>query len=222
MSDRPGSANIAPTHRQWERLRRLTYLRDETGPLDELRGVLVEIGAVSPVPLPTSSRDSSPTLEAGALADTCLDLARHLLEGRVSGADGDLARRLCRRAYAFANTSDGWPISLPVTESGRIAVGLVFRSLSGAIEGRSTGGRRRCPAHGCPGWLVGVLWETGQQLHVCSEGWHHDPESCELRIVGGGEISARFVSPPPLGVPPRPRREWPPRSQLERRPAWAT
>ena len=130
-------------------------------------------------------------------------------------------QRLCRRAYALALTIDGWPTAVPLLGDGRVQVGLRVRSLTGEMEGRTTGGRRRCPAHGCPGWLVGVLWESGQQLHICSEGWHYDPETTELRVVGGGEISARFVSPEPLGVPPWPREQWIPREELVSRPAWS-
>jgi hypothetical protein len=46
-------------------------------------------------------------------------------------------------------------------------------------------------------------------MHICSEGWVYDPATQEVRVTGGGEISARYVSPKPLGTPPRPREEWP-------------
>jgi hypothetical protein len=62
---------------------------------------------------------------------------------------------------------------------------------------------------------------TPQQLHICSEGWHFDPDSLELRIVGGGEISARFVTPRPFGEPPLPKSEWPSRAELLKRKAWS-
>jgi hypothetical protein len=51
-------------------------------------------------------------------------------------------------------------------------------------------------------------------MHICSEGWEFDPAANEVRITGGGEISARFVSPPPEGTPPLPRSEWPDPSEL--------
>ena len=112
-----------------------------------------------------------------------------------------------------------WPTEFPVTPDGHVAKGLVVWSLSGEIEGRTTGGRRPCIAD-CPGWFIGVKWETGQQMHICSEGWEYDPETGSVRVTGGGEISARFVSPKPLGTPPLPRSEWPDRSALG--PAWQT
>ena len=113
-----------------------------------------------------------------------------------------------------------WPEEFPVAPHGRVERGLVVRSLSGKIEGRTTGGRRPCISLGCPGWFIGVKWETGQQMHICSEGWRYDPATKEVRVAGGGEISARFVSPKPLGVAPLPRSEWPSRSELG--PAWRT
>ena len=101
----------------------------------------------------------------------------------------------------------GWPPNFPIESSGGVAQGLVVRSVSGAIEGRTTGSRRRCSSTNCPGWFIGVLWESGQQAYLCSEGWRYDPASRTVRVVDGGEISARFVSPAPLGIePPPPRR----------------
>ena len=111
-----------------------------------------------------------------------------------------------------------WPAVFPVDAGGRVARGLAVRSLSGTIEGRTTGGRRPCISEGCPGWFIGVKWETGQQLHICSEGWRYDPDTRTVQVTGGGEISARFVSPKPLGTPPAPPSEWPERSALG--PAW--
>jgi hypothetical protein len=40
------------------------------------------------------------------------------------------------------------------------------------------------------------------------------------RITGGGEISARVISPPPLGVDPLPKEEWPTRAALAKRKGW--
>ncbi len=102
-----------------------------------------------------------------------------------------------------------WPMDFPVAETGQVQEGLVVRSRSGEVEGRTTGARRRCASRTCPGWFITVSWETGQMMHICSEGWKYDPALNEVRVVGGGEISARVVSPAPYGTPPRPRAEWP-------------
>lgn len=177
----------------------------------------------SPAPDAPLTATMIPTL---SLPETCRYITAiirgaRFVDGLVeSEVNNGHLQNLCRRAYALALTEDGWPVALETGPDGRVPVGLRFVSLSGAIEGRTTGGRRRCPAT-CPGWLVGVLWETGQQMHICTEGWHFDPLSRELRVVGGGEISARFVSPPPLGEPPRPREQWPSRDELARSAAWA-
>jgi hypothetical protein len=93
-------------------------------------------------------------------------------------------------------------------------------SLSGNIEGRTTGARLRCLSIGCPGWFIGVTWETGQGFRPCSQGWRYDPVTKTVRITGGGEISARFVAPAPLGTPPLPREQWPPRDLLVKRMGW--
>ena len=113
-----------------------------------------------------------------------------------------------------------WPTTFPIEPSGGVAEGLVVRSVSGAIEGRTTGSRRRCSSTNCPGWFIGVLWESGQQTYLCSEGWRYDPASRTVRVVDGGEISARFVSPAPLGIEPLPRTEWPARAALAHRKGW--
>lgn len=207
-----------PTTAQWGRLRRLSFVLDaatgrtaDSGPAAELRRLIEEMGLLDSIQTGEELGSVCSLLRGIVAADRFTDEVR---SGEV--------QRLCRRAFTVACTSDGWPTTLPCTAGGRLAVGLVFRSLSGEIEGRTTGGRRRCPAHRCPGWLVGVSWETGQQTHLCSEGWHHDTESGEIRIVGGGEISARFVSPRPLGVQPLPRSQWPTREHLRTRAAWST
>jgi hypothetical protein len=108
----------------------------------------------------------------------------------------------------------GWPPDFPLREDGSVSEGIVVYSRSGAIEGRTTGSRRRCISTGCPGWFIGVRWETGQLLYPCSQGWRYFPDEQVVRIIDGGEISARFVSPEPLGPPPLPREQWPPRSEL--------
>ena len=107
-----------------------------------------------------------------------------------------------------------WPEGFPVHTDGKIAEGLVVLSISGEIEGRTTGARRPCISHGWPGWFITVSWETGQLMHICSEGWRYDPAKNEVRVVAGGELSARVVSPRPLGTPPRPNDEWPSPSAL--------
>lgn len=115
----------------------------------------------------------------------------------------------------------GWPSNFPVDPDGRVQAGIVVRSLSGEIEGRTSGGRTRCYTKTCPGWFIWVVWETGQEMKPCSEGWAYDPVTNEVRVTGGGEISARFVSPPPLGEPPLPRDQWPTRAELaEKHPCW--
>lgn len=113
-----------------------------------------------------------------------------------------------------------WPAEFPLRDDGTVEVGLIVQSLSGEIEGRTTGGRSRCRSTGCPGWFIYVSWETGQSMQICSEGWTYDPASRGVRVTGGGEISARFVSPPPLGVPPASRSDWPTRESLATRKGW--
>lgn len=113
-----------------------------------------------------------------------------------------------------------WPAEFPVNADGTVEEGLVVLSRSGTIEGRTTGARLRCSSIGCPGWFIGVSWETGQRMRPCSEGWNFDPTTKTIRITGGGEISARVVSPRPLGTPPRPRDQWPSRASLARGKGW--
>ncbi len=108
----------------------------------------------------------------------------------------------------------GWPSEFPLHDDGTVAEGIVVWSQSHTIEGRTTGSRRRCTTTTCPGWFIGVRWETGQMLFPCSEGWKYTAETNEVAITGGGEISARFVAPEPLGTPPLPKEQWPSRSQL--------
>ena len=144
------------------------------------------------------------------------------IEGELVGQLNDgLVQRLCRRAYFLTLTVDDWPSHFPINSEKSIDVGLVCRSIDGTIEGRTEGDRRRCPSKQCCGWLVGVRWEDGQLLRICSEGWHFDPVKKELNVVGGGQISARVVSPKPLGRPPLPRDAWPSRSELMKFRAWS-
>ena len=114
----------------------------------------------------------------------------------------------------MSSSDDGWPGGFPVTAAGTVAEGIPVFSRTEGIEGRTTGSRRKCASAGCAGWFIGVRWETGQMMYVCSEGWTYDRANRIVRITGGGEISARVVSPKPLGTPPLRREEWPPRSAL--------
>lgn len=196
--------------------------------LDALRALVYEMGLVL--------RDNERTADepSGNLAQRELDsdetrraltaifhADRHVGGLFISHVTTKLVQQLCRHAYGLSVFQDGWPRHLPFTESGRIRTGIVVKSIDGNIEGRTTGGRRKCPSNRCNGWLVGVHWQTGQQLHICTEGWHYDAQADELRVIGGGSISARFVSPKPLGVEPLPRREWPARADLMRTKAWS-
>lgn len=113
-----------------------------------------------------------------------------------------------------------WPAGFPVLAEGAVEEGVVVRSKSGEIEGRTTGARLPCITHGCAGWFIGVRWETGQLMRICSEGWRYDPDLGEVRVTGGGEISARFVAPAPLGTPPAPKGSWPDRATLARWKGW--
>ena len=117
---------------------------------------------------------------------------------------------------------DGWPTDFPLVGNAKIAEGIRVKSLSGAITGMTTGNRRRCSATSskCPGWFIEVIWETGQRLLPCSEGWHFDADSATVSIIGGGEISARFITPKPLGTNPAPRNEWPSRKHLMTMRGW--
>jgi hypothetical protein len=124
------------------------------------------------------------------------------------------------RAQAHKSSPGRWPAELPLTEDGKVEEGLVVRSRSGEIEGRTTGARIRCTSIGCPGWFVAVTWETGQALRPCSEGWTYDAATKIIQITGGGEISARVIGPPPLGVEPLPRDQWPARASLTKRKGW--
>jgi len=144
----------------------------------------------------------------------------------IEGSKYKFLTQEIRRLYSEAVCPrDGWPRMLPYSSEKQIKEGIPLFSVSGNIEGRATGSRRKCIAgksdsDKCPGWFIGVLWESGQQMYICSEGWHYDLETDRIDVIGGGEISARFVSPKPLGVPPLPRDVWPDRESLVRRKGW--
>jgi hypothetical protein len=199
-----------------------------TAELTELHELVYDMGLVSPQHDWTAHEfPERPTmreldLDATILFITGIFRADRFIDGLlISKVNAGLVQQLCRHAYGLTVFREGWPMQFPLLDSGRIRTGIVAKSLDGKIEGRTTGGRRRCPSNQCNGWLVGVHWETGQQLHICTEGWHYDPQADELRVIGGGPISARFVSPKPLGVLPLPRREWPTRAQLLKSKAWS-
>ncbi len=113
-----------------------------------------------------------------------------------------------------------WPAAFPVLGEKAVTEGVVVRSLSGEIEGWTTGSRRRASPSGARVGSSGCGWETGQLMRICSEGWAFDPASGTVSVTGGGEISARFVAPKPLGTPPLPRSEWPTRAELQRFAGW--
>src|ERR1035438_5862843 len=106
--------------------------------------------------------------------------------------------QLVRAAYDHeVFNAKHWPKALETLDDQHVAKGVVVRSRTNTIEGRTTGGRQKCPSTSCSGWLIGVLWETGQQMHICSEGWHFEPSTNEIHVIGGGDISARCPPPPP-------------------------
>lgn len=90
---------------------------------------------------------------------------------------------------------------------------------AGRVEGRTTGGRRPCAAPSCGGWFIGVKWETGQQMFLCSRGWSFDPDRRTVTMtLGSGlsttmatdRVSVRALAPD--------RSNWPDRAALG--PAW--
>src|SRR3954469_25861335 len=53
------------------------------------------------------------------------------------------------RAASHKDSPGLWPADFPIDEAGKVEEGLVVRSKSGDIEGRTTGDRRRCTSVGC-------------------------------------------------------------------------
>jgi len=89
------------------------------------------------------------------------------------------------------------------------------------IEGRTTGSRQACRTTGCPGWLLGVNWESEHDTrYPCSKGWTFDAATGTVSISDGGEISARAFGTAPPSTNPTPRWEWPERSSLATRAGW--
>ncbi len=123
---------------------------------------------------------------------------------------------------------DQWPADYPVDADGRVARGIPVWSLpvdvdgvSGLVEGRTTGGRMVCAAPSCGGWFIGVKWETGQQMFLCSRGWVYDAAANVVRMTGGDGLSTTVATDRPnVRAAPPPRVEWPDRAELG--PAWKT
>ena len=117
---------------------------------------------------------------------------------------------------------------LPVSPDGRVPTGVPVLSRSGRIEGRTTGGRRRCGTPGCSAWLLAVSWRTGQRTFVCTAGVRvdvptpgpddptSDPSSFLITILEGAELTGR----PEPGPEPLPESQWPEPADLIG-PAWA-
>jgi Zn ribbon nucleic-acid-binding protein len=146
---------------------------------------------------------------------TCTECGTWLQFGALPPKEPSRARVRAHKA-----SPGRWPEDLPVDDAGKVEEGLVVWSKSGALEGRTTGVRQRCTSVGCPGWFVAVTWETGQALRPCTQGMEYDTATRSLRVTGGGEISARFVSPAPMGIDPLPKEEWPAREALAKRKGW--
>ena len=116
---------------------------------------------------------------------------------------------------------DEWPRDLPRSGEGTDP-GIPVWSLpvevvgfSGLVEGRTTGGCVACQASSCGGWQIGVRWETGQLMHLCSRGWTYDPATRSIRITAGTGLSTTTATDRPnTRKPPPPRSEWPSRSLL--------
>ncbi len=121
---------------------------------------------------------------------------------------------------------DEWPTDYPVGTDDRVASGIPVWSLpievdgfSGLVEGRTTGGRRVCAAPSCGGWFIGVKWETGQQMFLCSRGWVYDPAERVVRMTAGKGLSTTVATDRPnVRAASPPRSEWPDRDELG--PAW--
>ena len=196
---------------------------------EQLHECLYDIGIVAPEHL--SSLDLEVDLNVDVTLFDQVELERvvtwvcradRFVEGWLTdGFNTKFLTKALRRMYLLTVCAEnGWPQLLPCSSENQIEEGITLLSLSGTIEGRTTGSRRKCSARNCPGWFIGVLWETGQQMYICSEGWHYDAQNHQIDVIGGGEISARYVSPKPLGVPPLPRDEWPDRELLAHRKGW--
>lgn len=129
-------------------------------------------------------------------------------------------------SFAVVVERDEWLCGPPLQPDGRVTVGIPVWSLpvdveghTGEVEGRTTGGRRTCPARSCGGWQVGVRWETGQLMYLCSRGWRYDAASNTMRMTAGTALSTTTASDRAnTRADPAPRSKWPDRDALG--PAW--
>jgi hypothetical protein len=201
-------------------------LSDEATRLHEL---FYELEIVSPENMPQHDYVADLKTNVAALQEkelqqliTWVCRADRFAEGWLADAfnSGTLTRALRRLYFLTLCNEDGWPILFNHETDNSVPEGIPVFSLNEQIEGRTTGSRRKCASKECPGWFIGVLWETGQQMYLCSEGWHYDHVKQRIDVVGGGKISARFISPKPSGVEPLPQAEWPTRSDLINRKGW--
>ena len=201
---------------------------ETTREVDELHQLVYDLELVSPEynwmdhPIPEDKKAELLDLDETKMAITGIFRGDRFIDGLLaSNINSKRVQELCRRAYFLELTRDNWPTHFPLNSDGSIQVGLVCRSIDGKIEGRTEGDRRKCPSQQCLGWLVGVRWEDGQLLRICTAGWHFDPVKRELTVVGGGPISARVVSPKPLGRKPLPRELWPTKAELRKFRSWS-
>lgn len=115
------------------------------------------------------------------------------------------------------NSPGDWPAEFPVNPDGYVEEGLVVWSRLGLVEGRTTGARLRVLLDRVPRLIHRCHVGDGPDDAALLRGLDLRPGPKTVRITGGGEISARVISPEPLGTPPSPRSEWPTRESLRRR-----
>ncbi len=198
---------------------------DSSSSLSEFLELLYDMRIVAPDNLPDESFEIPETFDESTItAQQSAELLTYIVR-TDRFAEGVLVKylnnkwlmKLARVQYSkHLLLENGWPRDFPVSHDKAVREGLRMNSLNGTYEGRTTGSRSKCSAKGCPGWFIGVLWESGDQTYLCSEGWHYDPENQELEIIGGGEITGRFVTPREI----LPRSEWPTRGVLNQRKGW--
>jgi len=220
---------LSETLSTWAEAKRLSFVIDSHFPAKS-GGIRKHGVDVPSVPSPDLSKEVRRIRELfdnlGIVEPESLSLLDLKVAHLNEGANYKLLTQEIRRLYSEAVCSkDGWPRMLPYSSEKQIKEGILLFSVSGNVEGRATGSRHKCisgkgTSKKCPGWFIGVLWETGQQMYICSEGWHYDYKNNRIDVIGGGEISARYISPKPLGVLPLPRDEWPERDALARRKGW--
>ncbi|MFN8027714.1 MAG: DUF6508 domain-containing protein [Acidimicrobiia bacterium] len=194
-----------------------------------LHELLYELEIVSPEHVPGDDYRLEPDVDVTRLSVvelnqflTAVCRGDRFVDGLLSNfVNSHAVTKAIRRLYLLTVCDEtGWPRAFPMLSGREVPEGIEVRSLSGTLVGRTSGGRAKCRSKGCPGWFVYVRWETGQPMQPCSEGWHYDPDQPRIDVIGGGEVSARFVSPKPLGTPPAPRESWPTRERLARWKGW--